>query len=637
MITESLVQKILARNKRIFAAYNEFRKSVFIQLAPKEAETILYLLPWLLSINEPQCPGYISDLKRPFRVFDIDYVKEIRKREPEFKQIFGLQKTGTLLKPLSSPYLIQGLYTIGSVGSVGQTSTSDCDIWVCIDKKNFDRSGWIQINQKVNLIKDWMDSVLKLPVYFFISDVAAIRECRFGHVDSESCGSTQQEVLKEEFYRSAMVICGKTPLWWLCYNTPQALNYAETLAIAQKDDYWQYDVIDFGDIQKIDKKEYFGAALWQFHKSLSRPLKSLIKIILLKSLLDAPNKQLLCHQFRELVMACGNSALYPDFSVFTMSSILDGYRSKSRELTRFLSECYFILCEINLYDPNQKLKNTLVSKLLNQYPIGKKRQIHLRKSKQWDFREQMDFGNRIFKLLLQIYREISDDATDVVSESDQKDLTILGRKISAYYVKKKYKVPVIQNPMGILNVANLTLHFTNDIWQAFSGNDLSIPIIWGKSIHYVLAFVVWNNLFTTCGIRMRPNSSNITLQEIINLGTKLQSFFGISSALDIDFGNFLREESIAKLLVVLDFVTSPWYVNTKDYCAIYTNCWGELFVRHFSRQEEFESFLQTVLMAHRKVDISYYVQRNSSTFEKMIEKAKRGIALKNDLPHERPS
>lgn len=94
-------------------------------------------------------------------------------------------------------------------------------------------------------------------------------------MDSESCGSTQQQVLKEEFYRTCMVICGKTPLWWLCYDSPAPLNYNQTLLDIQGDGYWEYDVIDFGDIERIDPREYFGAALWQFHKSLSRPLKSL--------------------------------------------------------------------------------------------------------------------------------------------------------------------------------------------------------------------------------------------------------------------------------------------------------------------------------------------------------------------------
>ncbi len=62
------IQKILERNKKIYLEYNNFRKRFFIELAPKDSEKILYLLPWLLSVNHSSCPGYVADLKQPFKV-----------------------------------------------------------------------------------------------------------------------------------------------------------------------------------------------------------------------------------------------------------------------------------------------------------------------------------------------------------------------------------------------------------------------------------------------------------------------------------------------------------------------------------------------------------------------------------------
>lgn len=617
----------LERNKKLFIAYNDFRKKIFYDLAPKEAETILCLLPWLLSINDPKCPGYVPELKHPFRVYNIDYDREIRRLEPEFKRSFNVEKQGTLLEPTPAQYLIQGLYTIGSIGSIAQTTTSDCDIWICIDKKNFNPYGWRLIKRKTNLIKDWLDTTLKIPVYFFISDVEALKNCQFGAVDSESCGSTQQQVLKEEFYRTCMIICGKTPLWWLCYDSPVPLNYKQTMLDIQGDGYWEYDVIDFGDIEKIDHREYFGAALWQFHKSLSRPLKSLIKILLLKSLLEAPQKSLLCHQLRELVMNNQNGEHFPDFNVFTIESILASRENDSPEIKQFIMECFYIRCEINPYDKSHLVKNRLVSNLFAKYPIDKRRQTYLRKIKDWDYSEQINFGNQIFKLLLKIYKEISDAAPNVDSESDKKDLTILGRKISAYYVKKEYKISVIQTPAGDLNITNLTLVLKEGVWHAYNDNELSIALVTSNSIVYVMAYLVWNNLFSPGRIRMRPNSSDVTLQELINLGKKMEMFFGTSNSLDVDFSFYLKEEIFNKMLVVLDFETSPWYINTKDYSAIYTNSWGEMFVRQFSSPQKFEAFMRDMSQANRDIQLSCYVQRNASSFEKLIMRAKQNNAM----------
>ena len=39
---------------------------------------------------------------------------------------------------------------------------------------------------KINLIKDWLDQNVKIPIYFFLSDVDDIRHYRFGLVEGES-------------------------------------------------------------------------------------------------------------------------------------------------------------------------------------------------------------------------------------------------------------------------------------------------------------------------------------------------------------------------------------------------------------------------------------------------------------------
>ena len=62
------IRKVLARNKKLYLEYNEFRKKMFRELSPETGEIILYLLPWLLSINDPACPGYVEAIDRTFKV-----------------------------------------------------------------------------------------------------------------------------------------------------------------------------------------------------------------------------------------------------------------------------------------------------------------------------------------------------------------------------------------------------------------------------------------------------------------------------------------------------------------------------------------------------------------------------------------
>ena len=617
------IRRVLVRNIKIFNQYTEFRKKLFIELAGADHNSILHLLPWLISVNHPECPGYVENLKHSFRVFGVDRIKAIRDLEGSFKKQFGIKQQGTLIKYEKEAYLIQGLYTIGSAGSVSQTSGSDCDIWVCIDGDKFSKTAWHQLNEKINLIKDWMDLNCKMPVYFFISDINAIRECRFGSVNEESSGSTQQKVLKEEFYRSCMVICGKIPLWWLCHYKGIQVEYKDALTVMEDENFWEYNVIDFGDVERIDQSEYFGAALWHFHKSLLYPLKSIVKMNLLKILLDARDERLMCHRFREKVLSNTTSDSFPDFSIFTMDAIAKNFRKNSPDLLNFIVECFYIMSEYNPDNRNQKIKNRLTGEFFKQFDISNKRQIELRNSEKWEIGQQIKLGDDLFKQLFKLYREISTDHAGIASESDKRDLTILGRKISAFYMKKRFKVPVIQKHTGMLNISNPILVFHDNLWFVRSDISTKVDLCSNADIIYNIAFIVWNSLFNSGLIRMMPNPSDITLREIVNLGRKIERFFETYETMENDYSNYLREESILKLLVVVGLEKNPWSEEILDLRILYLNCWGELFARHFETLKDFEIFVLRARKGNSNIETKYYIRRNNTLYEKIIERAKK--------------
>jgi adenylate cyclase class 1 len=617
------VQRVLVRNIKIFNQYNQFRKKLFFELASADNDTIFHLLPWLISVNHPECPGYVPNLKRSFRVFGVDRVKEIKDLEDSFKKQFGVSQQGSLIKYEKEAYLIQGLYTIGSVGSISQTSGSDCDIWVCVDGDKFGKSAWRQLNEKMNLIKDWMDLNSKMPVYFFISDINAIRECRFGSVDEESSGSTQQNVLKEEFYRSCMVICGKIPLWWLCHYKGVQVAYEDALKVMDDENFWEYDVIDFGDVERIDQSEYFGAALWHFHKSLLHPLKSIVKMNLLKILLDAKEDRLMCHRFREKVFSSTDSDSFPDFSIFTMDAIVEDFRKNRPDLLNFLVESFYIMCEYDPDNRNQKMKNRLAGAFFKQFDLSRERRIVLGNSDKWEIDQQIKLGDDLFKQLFNLYKEISAEHAGIASESDKHDLTILGRKISAFYMKKRYKVPVLQKHTGMLNISNPIMVFKDRQWFVRSDLGAKVNLCSNKDFIYNIAFIVWNSLFNSGLIRMKPNPSDITLQEAINLGRKIEQFFETYETMDNDYSNYLREENLQKMLIVVGLEKNPWFKEVLDLRVLYLNCWGELFARHFRTLKDFENFVLKARKDNPKIETRYYIRRNNTSYEKIIERTKK--------------
>ncbi|MCP4688077.1 MAG: hypothetical protein GY859_08510 [Desulfobacterales bacterium] len=615
------IQKTLARNRKAFIEYNEFRKQVFSELSPpKDGETILHLLPWLLSVNAPECPGYIEE-DVSFRVHHIDRVRGIRKREKAFKKMLRVKTPGALLKGGASSRAIEGVYTIGGSGGVEQNSTLARDIWIIYDGNDLDEIARLQLARKVNLIRDWMDLNLGIPVYFFLSDVASIKECRFGGLSDAREDSMRWTILKEEFYRTCMVICGKIPLWWLCHDKKARFSYQEAAAALEEKDFPVRGVIDLGDIEKIEKKEYFDAALWQLHKALSNPLNSLLKLSLLKMHLESPDEERTRRDFRETVLNTRRPVLFPDPGVFVMGRIADAHREKHVEARlMFLVECLYLECEINPYSKRQKLKNKLARKFFRRFGMSGKKQNRLRNYNDWDLKSRMKLGDALFKWLHRVYKEISANVAGAPRGSDDKDLIILDRRMSVYRLIKGNKVPVLLKPRPSSEIFNLELRLDDGVWGLFSENDANAPITSNKDVIYTIAFIVWNDLFNRDAIHMKFNTSNITLQEIINLATKMQNFLGTHATLDLDYSNYIKTEHITRMLVVVGMEKPPWPDESVDFGVVCMNCWGELFVHRFDSTGAFEDFLIRVGGENENIETSYYIKRSATSYEKIIER-----------------
>lgn len=181
--------------------------------------------------------------------------------------------------------------------------------------------------------------------------------------------------------------------------------------------------------------------------------------------------------------------------------------------------------------------------------------------------------------------------------------------------------------MGVLNIRNLTLLLKENHWQVFSENDSGVPLVNESSLVRVIAFVVWNDLFVPNMVHMRPNPSNVTLNEIITLGKNMKSFFGTASTCDVAMPNYLKKEFVTRIMIVLDFETTPWYQNRQEYCVVYANCWGELSTRAFQSNTAMEKFLSQIKKSRQDAETRYFIRRNTASFEKVIEKAKSSLTI----------
>ena len=617
-----MLQKTFIHNKKVYLTYNHFRKSIFLELAPKDAESILYLLPWMLSVNDPAVPGYVPNLKRAIAVFGASTDQVLIRREPSFKTLFNIRKSGSLLKPSTQVSLIQGLYTIGSVGTISQTAHSDCDIWVCINKADFDKSAKAHLLQKINLIKDWMDANLRIPVYFFICDLDDIRNSNFGVTDAESSGSAQRNVLKEEFYRTSILISGKIPLWWLCFDPAETVDYHAFSVQYANEAFADYDCIDMGPSASVDHDEYFGAALWQFNKALTHPMKSVMKMLLLEMLLASPEEDLLCHRFRNSILNQAQDFVFHDPSIFTLNAILQYSRSIHPDKFEFILQCSYLRYDLRFHAKKLTIKENLAKEIFQTYPLNREQIYRLNDFAGWPLLEQLEFGEKIFGLLLNIYKGIMDHHQDVISGITRQDMTIIGRKLAVCLERKRGKINIIHKPLFNPNLPTLLFVNEKKLWHVSAVGEPSKPVVAGADIVCCIAYLVWNDLYGSSSVRMTPNPTPITLQEINNLAKRIREIFGVFDITGADFDHFLEIEKVTKMLIIVNFEKPGHARDIDNLCVIYSNHWGELFFRRFSSPDQFREFIHRGGGIFERTQMHVYVQRNSIYYEKIIERAK---------------
>lgn len=588
---------------------------------------VLHLLPWLLSVNHPLAPGYVKELKERIHVFHIETVQEILRKEDQYRKMFGIRDDRLTVRSLSRGPMIEGIYTIGSVGTISQTSHSDCDIWICIDRSAFSDDDLSFLNRKINLIKGWFDSQIRMPVYFFLTDIEDIRNCRFGHIDFESSGTAQKNILKEEFYRTSILICGKIPFWWVCWDSELPVDYSEEFLKNQQSDIGEVDFIDLGDLTAVERSEFYGAALWQLNKSLTHPLKSIIKMLLLKMFVESPQEELLCHKFRRWIFEQEDPQAPADPSLFTMKAVLDHYNQRARvDHFEFMKKCFYLRYEMKMLTGAQSIKEDVASEVFKTYKLSRKDIFALNEFNSWPLWDQIHFGGLMFEFVTDIYRSIVAIQQGQGDLIDPRDLTIIGRKLSSSMDARAFKIPLLHISADSAKLPVLTFAHTAGLWQVLVPDTGAEPVIANEDVVFCLAYLVWNGIFDPVQTRMFPNQTSVTLQELINLGKSIRDTFGVYDIATVHFSRFLEEETISKMLVIISFDDADFTMDIRDIRVVYKNNWEEIFVRRFSSLEKMRMFLLKTGKMSARMETFYYIQRNNKYYEKIIERAKNMIA-----------
>ncbi len=538
VLSEGIDRKALTTLYKRFMGVNQTRLQRVLQALPPRQFSVLRLIPLLFDVNHPLLPGYVSR-QTPHGLSYYTPESDVLLNAQALTRSFTYRR-----HPAGFVAQIQALYLMGSGGTIGQSDQSDLDIWVC-HAPDLSTPAVAELASKCQVISDWA-ATQGCEAHFHLVNPATFSRGNQGNpLSYEDCGSTQHYLLLDEFYRTAILLGGRYPLWWLVPDYEEQDYREYTQQLIDKRFIRHYESLDLGNVARIPAGEYVGAGLWQLFKGIDSPYKSVLKLVLTEVYAsEHPQTHCLSLEFKRTVYAgeLDVDELDPYVMLYRR---LEAYLLARGEHDRLelIRRCLYIKADVHLSRRTGSLgwKRSLMEKLVNEWQWGPQQLQQMDSRQQWRVLEVAEERRQLVNELTHSYRLLSQfaRAQRVINQVNRRDLSLLGRRLYAAFERKAGKVEVI-NP-GIapdLSEPLLTLAQRQSgdeqqpSWDLYRGilnhQELGDHLALKRAPHLteLLAWAhrngLWDNA-TRCAVH--PGQTDITEYELTNLVGALQQLF----------------------------------------------------------------------------------------------------------------
>lgn len=430
-------------------------KSAIALMNSNEAD-VFRIFPLLLHFNDPFLPGYIQG----------DVPKGIWKFIPTEDHHLLSQKL--FAKKLSENSLLEsdiiGLYAMGSTSSIGQSSESDLDIWICYSHKLTSERVEL-LDKKSWEITFWAES-LGVELNFFLIPDNKFRTKNKSTLSSDACGTSQHMLLLDEFYRSSLRVAGKCILWRQIPHQHEHHYNKYVKELSETGGINPEEWLDLGGLACVPAEELFGATLWQLYKGIDNPYKATLKTILMEAYSwEYPNTELISTSYKKSFQEQDYYDEHLDSYCLMLSKVSD-YLISTNDLQRLelVRVCFYFKTEEMMSkssnDENTAWRRTILDKLIKQWGWTDNQIADLDNRNNWKIREVQQANGLLLDALMLSYRNLIKFArNNNISESiSAEDIGILSRKLYAAHETLPGKVDII-NPNISPNLVEKNLSF----------------------------------------------------------------------------------------------------------------------------------------------------------------------------------
>ena len=504
--------------------------------------------------------------------------------------------------PSPDAIAVEAVYTIGSVGTVAQTDDSDLDVWVVVAQSDADRPDLPAFQDKLDAISRQADRDYGLEIHFFRMSVADIHNNIFGYSEDEGYGSAQGCLLKEEFYRTALVIAGKKPAWWCVAPDIGQEAYAKALAVMGRSAAdVAADSLDFGCVRAIAGDEFFGASLWMIVKSLTSPFKSIIKFGLLEKYAAHPgNPELLCETLKTFVCANQGGLWRCDPYALLFQEVSRHYQELGQtgavELLRqaFLQKTGF--------DPGNEYASPTGETILDHFfpyapPSLGSRPPPPKKAGQTDedgFAQAMALCDAISSYFLKAYERLKTRSAELASGGGltERDQTMLSRRIGASFgqrVGKVMRLPFLRPGRHLFGSLEIGVEKGEGRETTYLCRGEPAPggdrktrkretLRQEGSVVRLAAWLVANALYRK-GMHLQATTlpAPLTLPDIAGLMQAVCDVFPVWQTFNPPLSWGLSGERVTAALLIVNMLAPREERGTVSVDTLYATNWGELF------------------------------------------------------------
>ncbi len=617
-----------------YLAYNRSRMLKAVNFNEENAIFFFKVVPFLLHVNYSDLPGFVPDTGGPCPCGIINFTpQQTLPGEVLYRYFPGSSALNpTTPRPSAKQSYIHSVKTIGSIGTIAQTKKSDCDYWLSVRFANFTKNGLGLLNDKCKSIQEWAMG-LGHEIHFFLMDIDQTRDNSFeSRADEESAGSALKLLLKDELFRTHILVAGKMPLWWLI---PPGLSKAEyqnfVKDLHSKEIINMENFVDLGYITNLPKSEVFGACLWQMNKALDSPFKSVLKFAYLELLMnDQQTINLFSDRIKQLVTFPEELSLENQLPI----DDIDPYLLLAKELVAFyqheetankrdeiIRTCLFMKTLEDIQSrkipkgANPHLQATIV--LMKRWNLLPDNVSHYLNFKYWSHQDRLTAGAMVHQYLGDTYKRLSWYLRSFSKENSkltitEEDIAILGRKLSTFYEKKPNKIEYIQSlSREIMSQSDVTLHLTvlagKDSFFAFQGSDDKVlkdpKNFMIKREDHLIKLLFWmmvNGILTKdTRLHLTKNSLAVCLPDIQSLVKTMLVDFPLIQFSHISARELLESEVVVRALAVINFDKAPirGAKNIKS-TIISTNSYGEYFLHDYDTIAKYKTALRTLLTRH---------------------------------------